>query len=113
MATMEGVYTRKVAIDGGTQSNWVASCGGALVGAIVPSGMSGTSLKVEMSNDEGVTNYPCNDSTGTQLAATINSSASYTLFPQYNLCLGADLVRVVSSATESSKYLILVFQKVA
>lgn len=113
MATMQGVYTRKVSISGGTSSQWVPTDGGALVGAIIPASMAGTSLQVEMSIDEGATAYPVFDSTGARVSQTIGSTARYTLFPQASLVLGAELVRVVSSATETAKDIILVFQKVA
>ena len=81
--TMMGVYTKTVSFTASSTTSTSVDCeGGALVGAVLPASMLGTSLQLEASLTDTGTMLPVFDSTGARVAATISTNASYRLFPQ-------------------------------
>lgn len=109
--TMQGVYTKRVVMNG-TTSSAVNTEGGVLVGVYTPSGLTSTVLYVDASNDDGATFFNAYDNTGTRISATVAASRYVTL-PQSSLVFGADQVRIISGSSDTDKVLTLVFQKVA
>lgn len=82
----------------------------ALAGIFVPASMVGTSITFQVSFD-GVTYYDLKDYTGAAITVTIGATAAYYSMRAL-LPLGCAFVKPVSSASETSKTVTFVGQRV-
>jgi hypothetical protein len=98
-------------IDGSATGLPVVLNGFALAGVVIPASMSGASLTFQVSFDEGVTWLPMRDDLGNTLTVTIVAGAAFYSLRRI-LPLGIAQIRPVSSATETSKTVTFVGQRI-
>lgn len=103
------VIRQDVELHGSATSDAADMGTSALYGVIVPASMAGTSLKFEMSPD-GSTYYPVRDEFGSDISVTIGATAGFYRVGRVPL-FGLGKVKVVSSASETSKTVTLVGQR--